>query len=541
MQKWRQWEAAPHSEWNVAVEREAVIRPLAEMDHLTGTAVQQAVDSLSLSRTSIYTLVRRYKQRPQTSSLLPWKRGRDRKSHFLDQKREDLIASCIKEFYLTPQRPSAAALLREIRRRFYEQRLPAPNYRTVRRRLEALDARQIVLKREGAKAARAKFGPVKDSPLKELLPLELVQIDHTLADVFVVDQEHRLPIGRPWLTLVIDVASRMVAGFYVSLDPPSAIAVSLVMTHAVLPKEPWLADREIPNVNWPIAGIPAMMHLDNAKEFHSEALLRGCQEYGVQIVHRPPAQPQFGGHIERLIGTTMGAVHLLPGATFSNVKQKGSYDSAARAVLTMPELERWLALQIAGVYHLSPHSQLERSPLEAWQEGIAKRKQPLRHPVNDDEFFLDFLPAISRLVQKDGIHFHNIRYWASILSPWAGRLKEPLLVKYDPRNLARLYVRDPQGKHWPLPYSDLRRPPISLWELLEARKRLRERGLRAENERAIFEAILEQRKIIESATTSRQRRRKERIVIEPLPAQPGEEPNGPAVEVEPYLVEEWPE
>jgi putative transposase len=35
-----------------------------------------------------------------------------------------------------------------------------------------------------------------------------------------------------------------------------------------------------------------MIHLDNAKEFHSEALLRGCQEYGTQIVHRPAAQPQ---------------------------------------------------------------------------------------------------------------------------------------------------------------------------------------------------------------------------------------------------------
>jgi hypothetical protein len=33
------------------VEREAVIRPLAKMDHLTRTAVQQAVDSLGLSRT----------------------------------------------------------------------------------------------------------------------------------------------------------------------------------------------------------------------------------------------------------------------------------------------------------------------------------------------------------------------------------------------------------------------------------------------------------------------------------------------------------
>ena len=166
----------------------------------------------------------------------------------------------------------------------------------------------------------------------------------------------------------------------------------------------------------------------------------------------------------------MGAVHLLPGATFSNPQDKGDYDSEGRAVLTLPELERWLALQIAGVYHLSVHSTLRKTPLAAWREGMALRKQPLRHPPDAEEFFEDFLPAVPRLVQRDGIHFHNIRYWHSILSPWAGRLKEPLLVKYDPRNLSRVYVRDPNGKHWPIPYADLRNPPIALWELTEARK-----------------------------------------------------------------------
>jgi hypothetical protein len=44
----------------------------------------------------------------------------------------------------------------------------------------------------------------------------------------------------------------------------------------------------------------------------------------------------------------MGAVHLLPGTTFSNVTEKESYDSEGRTVLTLPELERWLALQIEG-------------------------------------------------------------------------------------------------------------------------------------------------------------------------------------------------
>jgi len=35
--------------------------------------------------------------------------------------------------------------------------------------------------------------------------MDLVQIDHTWMDVVVVDREWRLPIGRPWLTLAIDV------------------------------------------------------------------------------------------------------------------------------------------------------------------------------------------------------------------------------------------------------------------------------------------------------------------------------------------------
>jgi hypothetical protein len=64
----------------------------------------------------------------------------------------------------------------------------------------------------------------------------------------------------------------------------------------------------------------------------------------------------------------MGAVHLLPGTTFSSVSEKGSYASEERASLTLAELERWLALQIAGVYHFSIHSALGKTPLAAWQE-----------------------------------------------------------------------------------------------------------------------------------------------------------------------------
>lgn len=525
------------------MEREAIIRPLAEQLRLSHAIIDDAAKQLHLSRVALYRLLRRYRERPQTSSLLPWTRGRHCNSRFLSKDREALIATCIRGFYLVQERPSLAALFQEVRRCFAEHQLATPNYRTVVKRVAAIDPHLAMTKREGAKAARDKFGPVGVSRLRPERLMEVLQIDHTPVDVIVVDQEQRRPIGRPWLTLAIDVTSRSIAGFSVSLENPSALSVSLVLSHAVLPKETWLADRELHTLDWPMGGLPTSIHVDNAKEFHSEALTRGCQEYGIAIDYREPGLPHFGGHVERMIGTMMGAVHLLPGTTFSNVAKKGTYDSEGRAVLTLPELERWLALQIAGVYHLTVHSALGKTPFAAWQEGLEERKQSLRHPTDADEFFLDFLPAVPRIIQRDGIHFHNLCYWSSVLSPWAGRLKQPLLVKYDPRNLACVYVRDPSGKHWPIPYADLRLPPIALWELEAARRLLQKDGTSGRRQDAVFAAVLQQRRLVNEATKhSQQRRRQERTPLQPKtsPAIPVPTKIAAQDELKPFPVEIWP-
>jgi hypothetical protein len=56
------------------------------------------------------------------------------------------------------------------------------------------------------------------------------------------------------------------------------------------------------------------------------------------LEYRPVAQPHMGGHIERLLGTLMGALHELPGATFVRSK-RGTYDSDATAVMTLREID----------------------------------------------------------------------------------------------------------------------------------------------------------------------------------------------------------
>jgi putative transposase len=79
----------------------------------------------------------------------------------------------------------------------------------------------------------------------------------------------------------------MVIGFYLSLDPLSALSVSMVLSHAVLPKEAYLQGRGV-DLPWPVSGLPERLHLDNAKEFRSQALTRGAAQYGIELQYRPP-------------------------------------------------------------------------------------------------------------------------------------------------------------------------------------------------------------------------------------------------------------
>jgi putative transposase len=70
---------------------------------------------------------------------------------------------------------------------------------------------------------------------------------------------------------------------------------------SALPKDQWLKDRDL-DLQWPMYGLPKVLHLDNGTEFHSLALSRGCERYGISLEYRPPGRPHFGGHIERYLG-----------------------------------------------------------------------------------------------------------------------------------------------------------------------------------------------------------------------------------------------
>ncbi|WP_442978155.1 integrase catalytic domain-containing protein [Rhodococcoides yunnanense] len=155
--------------------------------------------------------------------------------------------------------------------------------------------------------------------------LQQVQIDHTVVDLMIVDEYDRAPIGRPDLTIAIDVFSRCVPGFVVTLDPPSAMSVGLCLGRVCSDESVWIDALGLgEDVRWPMAGKPHSSYVDNASEFKSEALQRGCEQHGIDLGYCPPGRTHYGGIVERIIGTVMTQVHDLPGTTFSNPTQRGS-------------------------------------------------------------------------------------------------------------------------------------------------------------------------------------------------------------------------
>jgi putative transposase len=518
--------------WDEAVAREAVIRPIADEPKLGRAVVNGACRKLGLRRTRFYELLQAYRARPATSSLLPDARGGSPGISYLQEPVDAAVSEAIKSFYRKPERPTVAALHREVRRLCLQRGLVPPCWHTVRARVRRIDPAALAADREGAAAAEQRFKPVPGA-FRADHALAVVQIDHTLVDLIVVDSRHRRPIQRPWVTLAIDVASRMVAGFHLTLEPPSVTSVALAIQQLVLPKAEWLAARGIAG-EWPVAGLPDAIHVDNAKEFRSQALLRGAQEHGIELIHRPVATPRYGGHIERLIGTMMGAVHLLPGTTQSDIEARGAYDSAAHAAMTLDELERWLGLEVIR-YHASLHSGIGLPPTEAWGDALARRPRPLRQPYDREAFVIDFLPGVHRTVRRDGLHLFGLRYWDDILSLWAGRLDRPLLVAYDPRDLSSVFVRGPDGSFWPIRLADLTRPAITLFEHRQARAELSARGLAAVDEALIFETVLSQRALVDDAVraTKAARRQGERLMQgqrqlqERAPQQPAATPDVP--------------
>ncbi len=449
---------------NVAKERAFAIERYLD----GGIDFKKALSIVGTKKSAFYKLIERYDKTLGASSLYPKRPGMEKNTKRIPDNVEDIITAAIEKMY-KGKAASYAKVWEEVQAQCTKLKQVTPCKSTVTSRIKEVGERLLSRKKDGAEAANQKFG-AKPGQLKTSYPLEKVQIDHTVVDCILVDDESREPLFRPWLTLVIDVYTRIILGYYIAFHAPSILSVACAITHAVLPKKRYLENIGCGDVNHPFCGVPEVLHMDNASEFRTIKLQRPCALHGIKAEWRPLGKKHWGGHIERLIGTMMNShVHFLPGTTMSNVLKRGDYDSEKHAALTIEEFNRWFARQVE-IYNYSVHSALKCRPSEKWNKAFAiKAAMGVHQKLITDpfKFRLDFMPEENRKIRPIGVSLFNRTYWAPELSHHIGLRN--VTIKYDPFALHTIWAKI-EGSYIELRFADLTRDNLSYEQHLIANK-----------------------------------------------------------------------
>jgi putative transposase len=373
-----------------------------------------------------------------------------------DYERAKIVAAiverAIRTKYLTRQRlpiseahdEAERAVKKENQFRGESDKLPVPAYSSIYRAVKRLDPYEVCRAREGKRVADEKFRTNKQGP-RPTRVLERVECDHTRLDVMVVDPQTRLPLGRPWLTTIIDVYSKMILGFYLSFHPPGAVSVLQCLLHAIRPKAYLKNDYPRVEHEWPTYGIPEWLVVDNAREFHGDDLQDACLQIGTGVQYSPVQHPNYRPSIERWFGTLNKRLHGLPGTTFSNIFEKGDYDPQKHAVVTLQALLEVVHIWIVDVYHQRIHRGIQDIPSRRWKESVAEWPPNLPCSSTDLNILVGFVER--RCVGPSGVELFGLHYNCRELGLIRRSLArgEKAKVKYDPNDISRIYVWDKVG------------------------------------------------------------------------------------------------
>jgi putative transposase len=183
---------------------------------------------------------------PSPLAFLPRKRGPVLGSQRLDPEREAIVEEAVEHWLSSHEPLPVSRAVEEVTRLAKAAGLKPVARDSIVRRL---------MSRGGGTGHRKQAVGERPYIPRTRRALGIVQADHTPVDLIVVDEINRLPIGRPWITIIFDVASRAVLGFHATLEAPSATSVAMALSLACLPKSKWLAGLAL-DLDWPMHGIP---------------------------------------------------------------------------------------------------------------------------------------------------------------------------------------------------------------------------------------------------------------------------------------------
>lgn len=487
-------------------------RPLLDKDRNTKTSVQQAADSLGISLSSAYKALERYRQTGNTDLLPPPTRPGGRGKSRINRRAQEIIEEVIEKVVLTRQGGSARKFYREVKRRLSKAGLEV-SQATLSDRLSKIPEYRYTKARTGYNETRKTHDPIRDNYPAVARPLEVVQIDHWKADIEILSEDRTQVIGRVWITLAIDIFSRMVFGMHVGFDAPSTMTFGMAMINGMIGKD---AVAKQYGLEWdnPIRGRPDRLEADNAGEFTGNSARASAKHFNIRLKWRPIGQPQYGAHIERLNGTLATRFKDLPGATGATSAERKKLRPEETAAFTLQDVTKQAWLMV-DEYHNEVHTGIGKTPLEKFKgyyfgaDGPRHRLPPVY--VDNLQFRLHWFPLVKRTIQRYGIRIDHLDYYSPSLR-WLVRNRKnygSLEVRRNPFDVRVIYVRHPDPKtenpdgtvedEWiPVNVRQLNFPLASIYELQQARREALRRK-REPTPEVLAKIINEQHKHIEEA------------------------------------------
>lgn len=398
--------------------------------------------------------VKRYAVGNDLTDLIPRNEGKGRNSTVAGPLL-DVLEDVVETHYLNSQRPTISLLydhlVDEIERQNECRSVPLPliSRATLHRYVQTLDRYVLATTREGREVARKRYRPTY-GVFKTTRINERWEIDHTPVDVLCVCPIRRIVIFRPILTVIIDRHSRMVMGFHIGARVPGQQELAIAIRMAMFGKGALLDKLGIHNMEWLSRGIPELIVTDNGAEFHGNGLRLGCADLGIVLCFCPGRAPWHKGAVERFMRTISEQLfHRIPGTTWSNILQRGEYDSQEMACVTLDDLTKLTLCWIVERYQHSPHRGLRgKTPHMVWEECC--RTQLIQMPEDPSAVEVAFSALEQRPITNRGVTLDHLSYNCPALQQLRFRIPEgeKLHVRYFGGRVDRVEILDPINKQY---------------------------------------------------------------------------------------------
>ena len=286
------------------------------------------------------------------------------------------------------------------------------------------------------------------------------QIDATVADIYLVSQVDRNKIvGRPEIYFVMDAATHMVTGMYITLKSASWESASLAIRNAAMNKVSYCAQYgiHITEEQWPCHHLPQALVADRGEVESTNADVL-ANVLGIQVINTPPYRGDLKGIIEQHFRiTNLSIPNSTPGKIQSDFRRRGGRDYRLDAQL---DIHQFTAIIIRCVLHYNNHHYMKEYPknlqmrqlgvrpvpLELWNYGIRYQSGGIKTASNDIINYA-LLPKESGSITEKGICFRKMYYscakaetesWFAVART-EGRRK--VTVSYDPNDMDLIYIK----------------------------------------------------------------------------------------------------